>query len=61
MTNRMPPGRIGSEIKGGELWGSMLNEMEVSKYGVACLSVEYLCEVGGVYLCGIAYLYRWRW
>ena len=53
MTIRMPPGRISSEIKGGELWGLRLIKIEVCEYGVAWLSVEYTGEVGSVYLCGL--------
>ena len=54
MTDRMPPdGRMGSEIKSNELWGLRLIKMEVGKYGVAWLSVEYAGEVGGIYLCGL--------
>ena len=53
MTNRMPPGKMGSEIKSDELWGLGLIKMEVSEYGVAWLSVEYPGEVGSVYLYGL--------
>ena len=53
MTIRMPPGRMGSQRKGGELLGSRLIEMEVSEYRVSWLSVEYTAEVDGVYLCGL--------
>ena len=49
----MPPGRFGSEIKSNELWGSRWIKMEVSKYEVAWLSVEYAGEVGGIDLCGL--------
>ena len=53
MTERMPAGRMDSEIKSGELWGSRLIEMEVSEYGVTSLSVEYTGEVASIYLCGL--------
>ena len=52
MTDRMPPGRMGTEIKSDELWGLRLIEMEVGEYGVAWLAVEYWGEVGGLYLYG---------
>ena len=53
MTSRMLPGGMGSEIKSDELWGSRLIKMEVGKYGVACLSVEYAGEVGSMDRCGL--------
>ena len=51
MTDRMLSGRTEKEIVSDELWCSRLSEMEVDKYRVAWLSVEYAAEVGGVYLC----------
>ena len=50
MTDRMPPGRMGKDIESDELWSLRLSDMEVSEYGVAWLSVEYVSEEG-VYIC----------
>ena len=53
VTNRMLPDRRGMEIESNELWGSRFSKMEVGKYGVAWLSVEYSGEVGSIYLCAL--------
>ena len=53
MTIRMPPHRMASEIKDGELWGLRLIEKEVGKYRVVWLAVEYAGEGCRVYLCGL--------